>query len=489
VADASTVSESPQWWLKRLNDKLGRRCDVGEKFDRYYQGAHDLRFASPRFKSEFASMFLSSTDNWMPIVVDSVQERLRVDGFRLGDTPSSDRRVWKLWQQNNLDADSDVLHTESLINGTAYTLVWPDVDDPTQPRITIEHPTQMIVEHAAGDRRIRRAALKKWLSEDGFVYATLYLPDFVYKFRSRSKPQSYTMGNSIRWEDREVAGEPWPLSNPFGRVPVTPIANQRRMLGDGESELAGGLTSLQDKINKLVFDMMLASEFAAFRQRWVTGMDIPRNPETNEPLEPFNIAVNRLLVANPKTDANGEVIGNGVQFGEFSATDLNNYVQAIDMQVMHLASQSKTPPHYLNASADRLSGESIKAAETGLVAKVRARQRGYGEGWEDTMRLALEVAGIRPKGGAASMEVIWGDPESRTESQHVDSVLKKLSLGVPLMQLWRDLGYSEETIASFKQMLVEETQYRASMPPPPVSVDTIRQTVPATASDAGTTGQ
>lgn len=448
---------SPEWWLKRLNDQLDTRNRTLERFDRYYRGEHDLKFASAKFQTAFGHMFLSSSDNWMPIVVDSVQERLRVEGFRLGDNTEGDKRAWALWQANNLDAESDVLHTESLINGVAYTLTWPDADDPATPRITVEHPSQVIVAHAPEDRRRRLAAFKKWLDDDGFVNATLYLPDVVYKFRSRTRVRSGLGTGTIRWDERSVPGEAWPLRNPFGRPPVVPIANQRRMMSDGESELGGGITSLQDKINKLVFDMMVASEFAAFRQRWATGIEIPVDPTTNQPIEVFKHAIDRLWTSRSKDTT----------FGEFDATDLNNYVQAIGMQVQHLASQSKTPPHYLNASADRLSGESIKAAETGLVAKAKARMRSYGEGWEETQRLALDVAGIRPRGGVASMETVWGDPESRTEGQFVDSVVKKLALGVPIQQLWRDAGYSEQQVAAFRKMLQEEAELRRLMPVQP----------------------
>jgi hypothetical protein len=59
----------------------------------------------------------------------------------------------------------------------------PGSDDP--PTITAEHPSQCIVACAPGNRRKRLAALKKWVDEDGYVYANVYLPDGVAKFRSR----------------------------------------------------------------------------------------------------------------------------------------------------------------------------------------------------------------------------------------------------------------------------------------------------------------
>lgn len=71
------------------------------------------------------------------------------------------------------------------------------------------------------------------------------------------------------------------------------------------------------------------------------------------------------------------------------------------------------------------------------------------------MRLAGRIAGIDHLAGAESMEVIWSDPESRTEAELADSLLKRKELGIPLEQLWEDAGYSPQQIARFKSMNAE----------------------------------
>lgn len=53
-------------------------------------------------------------------------------------------------------------------------------------------------------------------------------------------------------------------------------------------------------------------------------------------------------------------------------------------------------------------------------------------------------------------ETIWTDPESRSEAEHTDSLLKKMSMGVPLHQLWEDAGYSQQQIARFRELLIDE---------------------------------
>lgn len=367
-----------------------------------------------------------------------------------------------MWQANQLDADSQIAHIEALVNEISYGLVWPSSGK--WPDITIEHPLQTIVDYEAGSRRERAAALKKWLDDDGYVYATVYLPDAIYKFRSTNTRRD--IGGPLQmssWEPRPVPdSEPWPLPHPFGVVPVVPLVNRPRFNGEGCSEIAG-VVPIQDAVNKLVADMLVASEFAAYRQRWATGMDIPTDPATGQEIEPFRKGVAKLWISeDDKT-----------QFGEFTESDLKNYVAGIEMLVQHAASQSRTPPHYLNNVTGQFpSGESIKSAEAGLVAKVRRKQRHFGEGWEEIIRLGFVALGRTRKAAITDSETIWGDPEYRTEGEHIDALVKLRSIGVPEQQLWEDAGYSPQQIERFAEM-------RKAMPPAPVP-PTVVPAAPAT---------
>lgn len=77
------------------------------------------------------------------------------------------------------------------------------------------------------------------------------------------------------------------------------------------------------------------------------------------------------------------------------------------------------------------------------------------------MGLALAVAGDE-RARAASLETSWADPESRTEGEHVDAVLKKHTLGVPWAQLMEDLGYSPQQIERMRRMREEDAALSAA---------------------------
>lgn len=436
----------------KLYRELCTRSSETARFDDYYEGRHNLVFATEQFRETFGGLFCEFSDNWCEVVVNAPHERLKITGFRLADGVGGDSAVWGIWQRNNMDAESSMGIQEALIHGVAYGLVWPGKSPDDTPQITIEHPDQMITAHSAGNRQQRLAALKVWVGDDGHRWATLYSPNWLWKFRSRTEvPATAVDRADTQWVRRTVEDEPWPLPNPLKVVPVVPLPNRPRLLSGGRSELRS-VIPVQDAVNKLVTDMMVAAEFSAMRQRWATGMEIPVDPATKQPLEPFSEALKKRLwtTDDPTTT-----------FGEFSQTDLGNYVKAVNMLVQHLASQTRTPPHYFYLGNEFPRAESMKPAEAGLVAKAGTAMLSIGEGAEEIARLALLAAGDA-RGDDARIETIWADPETRTEAELVDSLIKKKELGVPLRQLWEDAGYSDTTIARFDEMRRQEAAMAAT---------------------------
>ena len=74
-------------------------------------------------------------------------------------------------------------------------------------------------------------------------------------------------------------------------------------------------------------------------------------------------------------------------------TDLTNFTKAIEMFVLHLAAQTRTPPHYLLARMANASGDALKAAEAGLVSKCSGKILYFSDAWEEALALALRATG------------------------------------------------------------------------------------------------
>lgn len=434
---------SPMWWVKRLHDQLLRQRERFELMDAYYRGEPPVPWLTAQARDEFHRLLKLTKSNYMGLVVDSMVERMLVEGFRVGDEVAADRPTWDIWQANNLDAGFDQVLLEAAIGGSAFLLVAPNPDRADRPFMFPEHPTQATVAYEPGtNRRVRAAALKVWQDDwTGRQMATLYLPDRIWKFQTEKRPVEGQV-TQPQWLERRVAGEAWPAVNPLGVVPLVEVANNPRMLTGGVSEIAD-VVPVQDRICKTIADRLMTQDFGAFPQKWATGY-----PEQDG-----------QGAANPKVDVGRDrMVTSDVaetKFGQWESAALDPYSAAKREDVKDIASRTRTPAQYLLGEMSNVNGETLKASESGLVSKVRQRSRTAGEGAEDAARLARRAAGL---GGAdESMETIWRNPEFRTEGELVDALQKMSALRVPDEALWERWGASQVEIDRWKSMRSEET--------------------------------
>jgi hypothetical protein len=441
------VPSTPADWRDLLVQRLDARWAQLQVFDSYYEGNQILAYATQRFRDKYGGLFKELSDNWMQIIVDSSAERMKVQGFRFGGQDADDE-AWEIWQANGLDGESNMLHTEAIKLSEAYWMVQPG----ETPRITAEHPSQVIVATDPSDRRIRLAALKKW-SDGENVFANVYLPDRVVKYRQTKKPtviDAMLDFRTAKWETIGAAG------NPLGLVPVIPARNNPSMIHGGRSDLAGGPIRIQDAVNKLLADMLVGSESTAYRQRVILGLEQPTD-ENGKPI-PIDDLLSGSLWMFPGKDAKAH---------EFNATELDNFRKAIDGLVRDLTAQTRTPPHYVAGQIVNASGDALKAAETGLVAKVRSKMEPFGEAHEEAMRLAFKARDPEdPRAEETQAETIWADPESRSQAEVVDAATKKQALGVPWEQIMEDIGYSPQQIDRMQALREAESLTAAAFPPP-----------------------
>lgn len=454
--DATQV-ESPGWWLQRLGKQLlderdDRRDDDGE----VTPGLTSLRKAAegkPKMPHvpgvdprEIAEWMRDARTNWLSLVIESPGERMGVDGFRFDDPDSkssdgakvSDTEANRIWQENSMDADSALVHYGAMSQRRAFVLV--EKGDDGRPVLTHETPTQVAVEHEQGNRRKLAAGLKLWRDDwTGNTRATLWTPSEVHEFTTKTANPTFSgRAAELRgWDAMALPTHPDGYRvNELDMVPLIPFINRRNRRPEGFAEHEDVL-SVQNRINLSLINLIAAMKYGAFRQRYAAGLEVDEDPLTGQAIQPFQLDIRKLWTTdNPD-----------VNFGEFAATDLAPYVKAVTAAVQDLAAISRTPPHYLIGAVVNVSGDALKAAETGLISKVRDRQRAYGESWENVMRLAFRVIGDEKRATSWSAETIWRDPESRTISELADAAVKKASAGVPWRQRMEDMGYTPAQIA------------------------------------------
>lgn len=433
--------------LRRIRDARKRYTLYAD----YYDGNHPLAFATAKFVGAFGTLFKEFADNLCPSVVDAVADRLELTGFGVEQgRQEQGAAAWAIWQANRMDRRAGEVHLEALKKGDAYVSIWPD--DTGQPVIWTEVAEQIAVQYDA-DRpgRVRWAA-KAWSEDDGTARLNLYYPDRIEKYVTAGRRYAKALPVSeAAFEPYRVPDEPWPLPNPWGMVPIFHFATNAPIGKPGVSELRN-VKPLQDALNKAVADMLVAMEFAAYRQRWATGIEVPIDPLTGKPIVPFQPGADRVwAVANP--DAT---------FGTFEQSDLGQFLKVQDGFRFEIARVSSTPLHHMALISDPPSGEALKTLEAKFVKKVRDRQTAFGNVWEDCFALALRMADRGSERTRLSAE--WADAAPKSEREAAEVALLKKQVGVDLEQLLGELGYGAADIV---RMLAARAP--VAQPPPPVA--------------------
>lgn len=425
--------------LHRLGTRLDADSLALSRLDAYYAGTQPAAFLSAKSREALGPALTSLSVNWCRLAVRSLAERLDVTGFRTdGPDSAPDVDLWRVWRRNGLPELSAVAHTEALVLGRAFAVVWAG-EDPRTPRVTVESARQVAVERDPASREVT-AAVKRWQAQ-GRAYATLYERDSITRYVSAS---AVVEGAGIPvdgWTVREQ------VDNPLGIVPVVPLVNRGRLLDTaGVSEMTDVLT-LADAINKLTADAMVTSEFYARPRRWATGLEVQED-EAGEPVNPFGDSPDRVWQAEDSD----------VRFGQFPTATLSGYSELVATLTQQVGAMAALPPHVLGLHGDQpASADAIRSSEAGLVQRARERQQTFGAGWADAARLVLAVRdGTDP--AVLDVETVWADPETRTPAQDADAAAKLHGIGVPLGALLTDtLGYSPAQVQRVREALTDPT--------------------------------
>ena len=388
------------------------RVDVA-KWQDYYDGEQPLSYMQPELLAELDGRVRQVVIHWPQLVVDALEERLDVEGFRLGD--EVDDRIWGWWQTNDLDVDSQEAHLDALICGRSYIIVGTSEDDPETPLITVESPEQV---WAARDPRTRKvnAAVKSWRDDDQAEWLTLYRPELTAHWRL----------NGPKWEQTADIDE-----HKLGRVPVVPLVNRSRTLRKaGRSELAP-IVPLSDAACKIATDMMVAADFHAIPR--IVALGLTEDDFTDRDGNPVS----------KWEQIAGRIWSTGAQPGEadikqLPEADLRNFHDTINSLARLAAAMAGLPPHFFGWSdSNPASADAIRASETRLIKRAERRQRPFGGSWEEAMRLGFLVTDGELPDGAARMETVWRDPATPTVAQAADALGKfAAGLDIPKRALW-----------------------------------------------------
>ncbi len=436
--------------IKTAIEKIKCESSRYEKTARYYRGDHDLCFATEKFRNVFGTLFREFALNMCPAIVDAVRDKMVLTNFGVENGEAEiAAEAWRIWQANRMGIRAGEIHKEACKNGDAYAIVWPDPNG----KVTIypNRAANCTVEYDDETPGKILWAAKYWRTTDKRLRLNLYYPDRIEKYitkadgwRNKNEAERPALLEAATFEPLAEGGV---VANPYGVVPVFHFANNSDLGAFGQSEMASAIP-IQDALNKSVLDMMVAMEFSAYRQRWAAGIEIEYDDATGQPIPPFKAGIERLWITE-----NGEA-----KFGDFEATDLEQFLKVKDGFRTDIATVSGTPLHYfmLTGAAFPQSGVSIEKLESRFLNKVRDRQQTFGQVWEDLMTFALMIEGKRE----IQLFANWADPAPLAEDERLNNLILKKEIGVTDTQLMIEAGYGEDDI---KRMVEEKAKARDAL--------------------------
>lgn len=420
--------------VRSLEYQLNRDRKTFKRLHSYYEGMQELEslgLAVPPDLERFTTIV-----NWPRVTVDAVEERLDIEGFRYPDADEADAELWRIWQANDLDEQSQLAHTDALIHGVSYICVGSNEASPETPLVTVESPTEMT--HAIDPRTRRVTSALRLYGESKTKrgrLATLYLPEQTIWLEHDGR----------RWQDQDR--DPHGL----GDVPVVPLLNRPRTAARlGTSEMAD-VISLTDACARALTNAQVAAESMAVPQRGVLGATkgdfVDENGQPLTAWQAYFGAVWALGNENAKTF-------------QFDAANLSNFETIVHLYARLVSSVTGLPPvHFGFGTTNPPSADAIRSSESRLVKRCERKHRTLSGGWEHGMRLVRRFTSdgeSDPRFDA--LETLWRDPSTPTEAQKADAVTKLVQIGVlPIEAAWEELGYSSQRIARLKQMRQNQT--------------------------------
>ncbi|MEM4406550.1 MAG: phage portal protein [Candidatus Methanomethylicaceae archaeon] len=403
-----------------------KQNDYNEVFA-YYDGDQPLVYANDRLREIFKGSQIRFTENWCRLVVDAVKERIQI-----GDITVPERYqelLGRITSENYFSVVSDDVHEAILITGEAYLIVWPD---PETQKVEIYYNDPRLCHafyHRDHPRKMRMAA-KLWISEEDECYRMiLYYPDRLEYYKTTQKASSVSNWQSFVPDDSEYPGGK--ALNPFGKIPVFHFRLYDRVLhGDLHDVIP-----IQNGINKLLTDMMVAAEYGAFKQRWIiSNADV--SVLKNAPNEIWYIPA-------------GDGTGQSSQVGEFSSTDLGNYLDAVERLAADISRISRVPLHYFYARGNYPSGDSLVAMEAPLNFKVRDRIERFEPIWREAIAFALQIEGaeITPQ----EIVINWLNVQILQPETTAKVRLLNVQSGIPLEISLKREGWTSAEIEDLRE--------------------------------------
>lgn len=414
IVSASGAAQTED--LKAAFTEITRKRPLYDLLFKYYDGDHPLKYSTKRLRDAFEKIDVYFAENWLEVVIDSVLDKLVLRGFDVtkGD---QNKALDDLWTKLHLGLDAFDTHEAAVVTEEAFIMAWKN-DNEIEAYFNDPRLCHMFYDPAKPKEK--KYAAKMWTGEgvdEKKTFINLYYPDRIEHWVANSvKPSSWKAF---------VPADPAQETNTYGVIPVFHFRSSRRR---GKREMDRAVLSLQDAINKLLSDMLVAAEFTALRQKVIISQADPGDLKTFD---------NWWIPA-------GDGKGQQASVTELGGATLNNFLEAIRDISQSMAIITRTPKHYFFAQGGDPSGDALIAMEAPLNKKVKRRQENYAVTWQEFGSFLLLLQGDKVE--PADVVPVWEPIESIQPHSQALVVKTETDAGIPLVTSLRNRGWDKAEI-------------------------------------------
>lgn len=417
--------------LQRALDALQEKQIPYTRFWAYYDGSHPLVYSTKKLRTYFNKINARFSLNFCAVVVNAVYNRIKLEQMMVAKNETLTKTLNDLWTRTELILDSDEITKSALVCGEAFAVAWKEEDEIQ----AFWHDSRNChIFYDPLNPRKKQMACRWWL-DGAKLRVTLYYPDRIEYYVYRDELKEGKIPPLIKATGFKPDGK---IENPHDEVPMFRFVRERRGV---KSEMLDVIEP-QDAINKLFNDMMISAEFAALKQRYVIGDIDASNVESK--------AGNVVVFPQSGTESHP------TQVGEFDATPLKNYLDAMDSLLADISLITDVPKHYFNSQGGDPSGEALIAMEAPLNKKCQK----YIDRFIPEYR-ALGAFLLKLNGSAVdpySIEPMFAKPQ--TVQPRTEAEIREIDVrtGIPLKNVLRDQGWTDEDLNQLDQDKAEEDQ-------------------------------
>ncbi|WP_182377886.1 phage portal protein [Nocardioides sp. WS12] len=417
--------------ISTVRDLWARHRDELPAHDRVYGyvrgklGVPDVPDGAGDELQDIAKM---SVKNVLGLVRNAFTDPLLVVGFRSPDATENDAEVWRLWQQQKLDARQAEVYRAAVTYGTGYAIV-------SKSGIRFRSPRQVFAVYAdAHVDDFPVYALETWVDRSGpkpMRKGRLFDETHVYpvSLGTISKQQDEAEQTRTAQRRMSLTIDEEPEAHGLDHCPVIRFVNTR----DCEDLVEGEIEPLigdQRAINAVNFDRLVVSRYGAFPQKYVIGW-APSGPA-------------ELAKASAQTLMAFEDSKETVAVGAFPQASVDGYNSILLEMTVHAAMKAGVAPFGITGSFANLGADAIAQIAKPYQDKLGAKQSSLGESVELMIR---DYAFLHDIEVPEDAEVVWAETEARSFAQVVDGIVKLTTADVPIEAMLEDIpGWSQQRV-------------------------------------------